>query len=133
MTIADRPVEISGLKGSAALRGRIEERITAALEPIAFKPIAAQVTFVDDNGPKGGGIRCALTVRLPYRPALRVEHTAETARLAFDGSFGALERRLERYRERERDSARHPKKYFAAKRLTEGLPAPARRSRARQA
>jgi hypothetical protein len=67
-------------------------------------------------------------VHLPYRPALRVEHTAETARLAFDGGFGALERRLERYREREREGGRHPKKYFVAKRLTEGLPAAARAS-----
>jgi hypothetical protein len=56
-----------------------------------------------------------------------VEHTAGTARLAFEGGFGALERRLDRYRERE--GGRRPKKYFAAKRLTEGLRAPAGRSR----
>jgi ribosome-associated translation inhibitor RaiA len=130
MTIASRAVEISGLRGAAALRARIGERVTAALEPIKLKPVSAHIAFFDDNGPKGGGIRCAFTVRLPYRPALRVEHMAETARLAFDGGFGALERLLERYRERERDNLRHPKKYFVAKRLTEGLPAAARASRA---
>jgi hypothetical protein len=55
---------------------------------------------------------------------------AETARLAFDGGFSALERLLERYREREREGRRHPKKYFVAKRLTEGLPAAPRAAQA---
>jgi ribosome-associated translation inhibitor RaiA len=132
MTVAIRPVEISGLKGAAALRTRINERLTTALEPITLKPVSAHVAFFDDNGPKGGGIRCALTVRLPYRPALRAEHLAETPRLAFDGGFDALGRLLERYRERDRDSRRHPKKYFLAKQLTEGLPARARRPRAKR-
>ncbi len=131
MTVAARAVEISGLRGAAALRAHIGERVTAALEPIKLKPMSAQVAFFDDNGPKGGrAIRCAFTVRLPYRPALRVEHTAETPRLAFDGGFGALTRLLERYRERDRESRRHPKKYFVAKRLTEGLPAAAPAPRA---
>jgi ribosome-associated translation inhibitor RaiA len=130
MTIASGAVEISGLRGAAALRARIGERMTAALEPIKFEPMSAHIAFFDDNGPKGGGIRCALTVRLPYRPALRVEHTSETPRLAFDGGFGALERLLERYREREREGRRHPKKYFVAKRLTEGLPATPRAAQA---
>jgi ribosome-associated translation inhibitor RaiA len=49
-----------------------------------------------------------------------VEHTATTSRLAFDGAFAALEPRLERYRERQRESRRHPKKYYAAKRLLTG-------------
>jgi hypothetical protein len=47
---------------------------------------------------------------------------AESRRLAFDGAFAALERQLERYRERARDSQRHPKKYFVAKRLLAGGP-----------
>ena len=115
-------VEITGLRGAAALRERIAERVSEALHPIRLRPVSAKVAFFDDNGPKGGvAIRCAFTVKLPYRPALRVEHTAETPRVAFDAGFAALERRLERYRERARDSRRHPKKYFAAKRLSEGL------------
>jgi ribosome-associated translation inhibitor RaiA len=128
MTVGRRPVEISGLRGAAALRERIAERMALALEPIRLAPVSAQVTFVDDNGPKGGrALRCACTVRLPYRPGLRVEHTAETPRLAFDGAFAALERRLERYRERDRDSRRHPKKYFVARTLAEARPARPRR------
>jgi ribosome-associated translation inhibitor RaiA len=90
------------------------------LKPVQVKPLGAEVRFFDDNGPKGGrAIRCAVTVRLPYRPAVRVEEMAETARLAFDGAFATLERQLERYRERNRDSRRRPKKYYAARRLSQ--------------
>ena len=62
-------------------------------------------------------MRCALTVRLPFRPSIRVDRSAVTPRLAFDAAFAVLERQLERYRERDRDSKRHPKKYFAARRM----------------
>jgi ribosome-associated translation inhibitor RaiA len=106
---------------SSTLRARIRARLDESLRRLGVAPIEAMVVFVDDNGPKGGPAqRCALTVRLPYRPALRVEHTATTSRLAFDGAFAALEPRLERYRERQRESRRHPKKYYAAKRLLTG-------------
>jgi ribosome-associated translation inhibitor RaiA len=76
-------------------------------------------------------MRCALTVRLPFRPSIRVERTAETPRLAFDAAFAILERQLEQYRERDRDSKRHPKKYFAARRL-QAEEAPPRPKRARR-
>jgi ribosome-associated translation inhibitor RaiA len=126
MTLAFRGIEISGTKDSA-LRAVISKRVSAALKPLQVQPVAAQVTFFDDNGPKGGrAVRCALTVRVPYRPTVRVEHTAETARLAFDATFKGLERQLERYRERDRDSRRRPKKYYVAKRLLEGGTAPER-------
>lgn len=125
MTATTPGVEISGLKPSTSLRERIEQRMRAALATIPNRPTCAEVTFFDDNGPKGGGIRCAFTVRLPYRPTLRVEHTATTPRLAFDGGFASLDRLLERYREQDRDNRRHPKKYFAARQVTEGAPAAA--------
>jgi len=51
------------------------------------------------------------------RAAIRISGTgrdAETPRLAL--AVPVLERRLARYRERDRDSKRHPKKYFAARR-----------------
>jgi ribosome-associated translation inhibitor RaiA len=124
MTLAFRGIEISGIRDSA-LRAVISKRVSAALKPLQVKPLAAQVTFFDDNGPKGGrAVRCALTVRVPYRPTVRVEHTADTPRLAFDATFKSLERQLERYRERDRESRRHPKKYYVAKRLLEGAGAP---------
>ena len=127
-------IDIQGVERDKALRARTVKLVGAALEPIAMAPVKAKITFFDDNGPKGGlGKRCALDVRLPFRPAIRVEQVAETSRLAFDGAFAALERRLERYRERDRDNKRRPKKYFVAKRLlTGGLQTPARSRRVRR-
>ncbi len=118
MTEAIR-IDIKGARRETALRAHASDRLRAALAPLTVAPITAQASFVDDNGPKGGlALRCALTVQVPHRPAIRVEQTAQTGRLAFDGAMAALERRLERYREEDRDSRRHPKKYFAAKRLS---------------
>jgi ribosome-associated translation inhibitor RaiA len=120
MTLAIRGVEISGIEKERALHSHISKRMRGVLEPIKVEPVSAKVAFFDDNGPKGGGIRCTLTVRLPRQPTVRREHTAETPRLAFDGAFALLERQLERNRERERESRRHPKKYFAARQALAG-------------
>ena len=127
-------IDIHGVEKDTALRARAAKVVGAALEHIKLAPIRAKVTFFDDNGLKGGlGMRCAVDVRLPYRPAIRVEQVAETMRLAFDGAFSALERQLERYRERARDIKRRPKKYFVAKRLLAGgLQTPTKSGRARR-
>ena len=111
-------IEIRGVPTDPALRSHVRARLTPSLAHLATKPITAQVTFFDENGPKGGlAMRSAITVRLPYRPHVRVEDTAETLWTAFDGAFAKLERELERYRERDRQSKRHPKKYYTARRL----------------
>ena len=127
-------IAIRGISQSTALHGRVAARMTVALESLHVAPVSARVTFFDDNGPKGGrGMRCALTVRVPYRPLIRVEQVALTLRLAFDGAFAALERQLERYRQRDRDIKRRPKKYFVAKRLlTGGLEEPGAPARVRR-
>ena len=127
-------IDIQGVERDRTLRARAARVVGAALESIRLEPARATVTFFDDNGPKGGrGMRCAMTVRLPYRPAIRVEQVAETSRLAFDGAFSALERQLERYRQRDRDIKRRPKKYFVAKRLlTGGLGRPGSSRRVRR-
>ena len=118
-------VEIKGIKIDTALGTRVKRLVGETLDLLKVQPVTAQATFFDENGPKGGrAIRCALTVRLPYRPSVRVEELAETPRLAFDGALKTLERQLERYRERDRESRRHPKKYWVAKRLGEGTGAP---------
>ena len=132
MTLAVREVEISGIDGKGALRTHIARRMRGALEPLTVRPISARIAFFDDNGPKGGrAIRCALTVRLPYRMPIRREHTAETPRFAFDGGFALLERQLERYREQDRENRRHPKKYFAARQALAGGAAPPPKRRLR--
>lgn len=121
MTTAKTTIDITGLADERRLRARIVKRMSDALANLTVTPVGAQVAFFDENGPKGGvDIRCALTVRLPYRPSVRVESMAETPQAAFDASLDVLERQLARYRERQQDSRRHPKKYFAAKRLLEG-------------
>ncbi|HSE93604.1 MAG TPA: HPF/RaiA family ribosome-associated protein [Methylomirabilota bacterium] len=111
-------LDIDGLTGDRALAARIRVRLGRELRRLTVTPVSAVAAFVDDDGPKGGPARrCALTVRLPYRPALRAEESASTDRLAFDGAMANLERQLERYRERQRERGRRPKKYYAAKRL----------------
>jgi len=121
MTAEVQATQISGIERDPPLRARTAKLMAATLAKLSVKPVRSQATFVDDNGPRGGrAMRCALTVRLPYRPSVRVERSAETPRLAFDAAFAVLERQLERYREQERDNKRHPKKYFAASRAVAG-------------
>lgn len=130
MTTNTRPIRIRGIERDARLRSRTAKLMEDQIARLAVGPVTGHATFFDDNGPKGGrAMRCALTVRVPYRPSVRVERTAETPRLAFDAAFAVLERRLARYRERDRQSKRHPKKYFAARRaLAAEAPGPARRA-----
>jgi ribosome-associated translation inhibitor RaiA len=85
-----------------------------------LRPVGVRVSFSDEDGPKGGvGVRCALTVRLPGRPAIRVEHQTRTYPQAFEGAFEALKRQLKRTTRRRRQSRRYPKKYFVARRVLE--------------
>ncbi len=110
-------VQISGTKRDEVLRVRVAKLMKVAVDRIRVRPVRSQAVFFDDNGSKGGrAMRCALTVRLPYHPSIRVERSAVTPRLAFDAAFPVLERQLDRYYERDRDNKRRPKKYFAADR-----------------
>jgi ribosome-associated translation inhibitor RaiA len=121
MTAEIGATQISGTERDQALRGRVAKLMKAAVARITVRPVRSQAAFFDDNGPKGGrAMRCALTVRLPFRPSIRVERSALTPRLAFDAAFAVLERQLERYYERDRENKRHPKKYFAASRALTG-------------
>jgi len=126
-----KTVDIAGVQRDPELRARVAAQMVEVLERVGLTPQSAHVSFLNDAGPKRGrAIRCALAVRLPYRPPLHTEATGSTRRVAFDGAFAALERRLERYRERDRDSRRRPKKYYAAKRVVEVPARPRRRSTA---
>ena len=114
-------IEIRGVPVGRGLRARILTQLTAALAQLGREPAAARATFFDENGPKGGlALRCALTVRVPHRPIVRVEETAADPRTAFDGAFAKLGRDLERHRDREREAKRHPKKYYVAQRMIGG-------------
>lgn len=97
------------------LRPVIEEKITSVVSRGRVRPTVTRVAFSDENGPKGGvDIRCALTVELPRRPAIHASHVAETARQALDGAIDTLGRELKSDRQRRRDAARRPKKYYVA-------------------
>lgn len=111
-------LEIEGLSTRSALRALIARKIAGLFADHRPNPVDVRVGFVDQNGPKGGvAIRCGINVEIPRRPTLHAEHRAETERLAFDGAFEALARRIARARGRMLDERRRPKKYFAAKRL----------------
>jgi len=131
MTTGEREIQIKGIEDDRPLRARVTKAMEEQLARLVVRPVSGHATFFDDNGPKGGPAnRCALTVRLPYRPSVRVERSAETPRLAFDAAFAILDRLLERYREVDRESRRRPKKYYAARREQTGeRPRPARRAR----
>jgi ribosome-associated translation inhibitor RaiA len=111
-------IQIEGNLGRPIPRAHVTARLRRALSRVPVQPVTAHVRFADVNGPKGGNdIRCVVLVELPGQPAIRVERLASTPRLAFDTSYDRVVRQLERCRDRWQDSQRHPKKYYAAKRL----------------
>jgi ribosome-associated translation inhibitor RaiA len=126
---------MEGIALDDPLRTVIAQKVTALTRRHGLRATASRVAFTDENGPKGGvDIRCAVTIDVPGRPATHANAVAENARLAFDGAIAALERETARERERRRDLARRPKKYFVAHEglRAEGeaaLPPPRRRRR----
>lgn len=126
-------VLITGMNGDSALYARVIEHMQRHLDRLGVRPVSGRAAFTDEDGPKGGrAIRCALTITVPYRPSIHAEQTALDQRRAFDGAMASLARELARYRRRDRDEKRHPKKYFAAAQAGVVEPRPARR-RARRA
>jgi ribosome-associated translation inhibitor RaiA len=96
---------------------RAATRVTQLLASHSVRATTTELRFTDENGPKGGpDVRCALTVKIPRRPPLHVAEVGTSPRLAFDAAFTKLERRIARVRESDRESRRHPKKYFVAAR-----------------
>jgi ribosome-associated translation inhibitor RaiA len=125
---------LQGLALDDPLRALVADKLSAVVGRGGGRPTVARVAFTDDNGPKGGvHIRCAVTVEAPRRPAVHAEAVAEGPRLALDTVLEILGRELKGQRERRRDAARRPKKYFVARQalLPEGEAAlpPARRRR----
>lgn len=116
--MTETKIEFRGAEAGPALRARVVAGMADVLAALLLEPTTTRVVFTDENGPKGGeAIRCALEVRLPRRPAVRVEDVASTPRLAFEAGLTKLERRLRRIRESTRESKRRPKKYFVARRM----------------
>jgi len=71
MTTNVEAIKITGLQRNPLL-GRVSRLMTAALKKLVVAPVKGEASFFDDNGPKGGPtMRCALTVRVPFREGLR--------------------------------------------------------------
>ena len=114
-------IDVEGIVNDPALRTRCARRARQALAHLGVTPLSARINFTDQNGPKGGvSVRCAITVPVPRRAAVHVEHVAPTPGTAFDGALDTLEDRLAQRRRRERDAGRRPKKYYVAKRVLTG-------------
>jgi ribosome-associated translation inhibitor RaiA len=114
-------IDIEGLARDAVLRTRCARRTRQALARLGVTPLSARINFTDQNGPKGGvSVRCAITIPVPRRAPVHVEHVAPTHGTAFDGALDTLEHRLTQGRRREREAGRRPKKYYVAKRAQTG-------------
>lgn len=111
-------IEIAGLAIAPTLRARIVRQIRRALVGVQTSPVHVRVSFADVNGPKGGlDVRCAIDVKIPRTAPLHAEETAASDVTAFDLSEAAISGRIARQLERRQESGRHPKKYYAARRL----------------
>jgi ribosome-associated translation inhibitor RaiA len=114
----DPTIIVTGIARYRALAARVNRELTAALTARRMRPTSVRADFADEDGPtRAAALRCGLTVHVARRAPIHVEHVAETPHRAFELALGALERALERERERARDGRRRPKKYYAAKLL----------------
>jgi ribosome-associated translation inhibitor RaiA len=110
-------VDVSGLPPRRAAGLRAGARVAMALEDLSSRVTTAAVRFRDENAVKGGvDIRCAITVSLAGRGRIHVAEVAATPRQALDAALDKLARRVARTQQRDRDSSRRPKKYYAATR-----------------
>ena len=111
-------IELAGLAVTPKFRARIVQQIRHALAGVQTSPVHVRVSFADVNGPKGGlDVRCAIDVTIPRMAPLHAEETAASDTNAFDLSEAAISRQIARQLERKEESGRHPKKYYAARRL----------------
>lgn len=111
-------IEILGITAAPALRARIARHLRRALAGVRSAPVRTRVSFRDINGPKGGrDVRCAIDVKIARTTPLHAEKIAADNVTAFDQSAAAITQQIARRLERRQDSSRHPKKYYAAKRL----------------
>jgi ribosomal subunit interface protein len=113
-------IVIEGLGDDRALRTLISGKVAATLARLQVNSTNVYVQFSDENGSKGGvDTRCSLTLHVAHSRELHADTVAADPRLAFEQAFAALERQIERAKDRGRVERRHPKKYYLAKRLLE--------------
>ena len=112
-------MEISGIPSSTATRLRLAYRTRRALKLADGSVRDCRVAFTDENGPKRGvDIRCSIDTRLIRRADIHVTGRGTSVALAFREAIDRMQQRLDRVIGTSRDSARRPKKYFAAVRAS---------------
>lgn len=84
-----------------ALRGRVEERLTAIADKFFSRMISAQVTF--GKGPHDHGFTSEIVAHVPNGVVLKGTERAADATAAFDSSAEKIERQLRRYTRRLKD------------------------------
>ena len=81
-----------------ALRGRVDERLTAIADKYFSRVISAQVTF--GKGPHDHGFTCEIVAYVPQGVVLKGTDRAADANAAFDSSAEKIEKQLRRYNRR---------------------------------
>jgi ribosomal subunit interface protein len=81
-----------------ALRGRVDERLTAIADKYFSRVISAQVTF--GKGPHDHGFTCEIVAYVPQGVVLKGTDRAADANAAFDASAEKIEKQLRRYNRR---------------------------------
>jgi putative sigma-54 modulation protein len=115
---SESAIEFVGLAITPVLKARVTRQFRRALAGVQTRPVHARVSFADVNGPKGGlDVRCAIDVAIPRTKPFHAEELAADALTAFDQASAAITRQISRRLVRREDSGRHPKKYYAARRL----------------
>jgi ribosomal subunit interface protein len=90
-----------------ALRGRVDERLSAIADKYFSRVISAQVTF--GKGPHDHGFTCEIVAYVPQGVVLKGTDRAADANAAFDASAEKIEKQLRRYNRRlkERRAPNH--------------------------
>jgi ribosomal subunit interface protein len=93
-------IRISGhqVDTGEALRGRVEERLTAIADKYFSRMISAQVTF--GKGPHDHGFTCEIIAYVPNGVVLKGTDKAAEAHVAFESAADKMEKQLRRYTKR---------------------------------
>lgn len=82
-----------------ALRQRVEEMLSDAIEKYFDRPAQARVAFTHE----GSGYGCDVTAHLNSGIVLRAEGRAEDIHASFDSAVAKIEKRVRRYKRRLKD------------------------------
>jgi len=84
-----------------ALRGHVDERLSAIADKYLSRTISAQVTF--GKGPHDHGFICDIHAHVPQGVVLKASERSPDARAAFDAASEKVEKQLRRYTRRLKD------------------------------